>query len=132
DVEWRLAEEEAHELQARIPGMAGDREDRGERRLQSLVFPRFRGDVRLEERGIGLELGRDEERDFLHDRPLREALADAFTLGQRIGHEGSWAHWKRGQRKNPPLNEGSSFCPSVLGEGLSDPPRVPKFLKMLI
>src|SRR5688572_11775575 len=37
-------------------------------------------------------------------------------------------HWKRGQRKNPPHAMGGRFlCPSVLGEGISDPPRVPKF-----
>src|SRR5438874_10994413 len=81
--------------------MADDREDRAERRLQALVAPPLWRHVRLQERGIGLELGRDEERHFLHDRPLREALADTFTLGQRISHLGSWPPLEKTKEKPP-------------------------------
>src|SRR6267142_2460128 len=113
-VERRLAERVADELEPRVLGMADDREDRGERRLQALVLAALGRHVRLEERGVGLELGRDEERHLLHDRPLREALADAFTLGQRIGHEGSWPReWGKDKGKTPKL-EGLCF---VFGPG---------------
>src|SRR5207237_9047366 len=101
DVERRLAERVAHELEPRVLRVADDREDRGKRRLQALVLAALRRHVRLQERGIGLELGRDEERHFLHDRPLREALADAFTLGQRIGHLGSWPPLEKTKEKPP-------------------------------
>ncbi len=86
DIERRLAEEVADEFQACVARMADDREDRAKRGLQSFVLARLGRHMRLEERGVRLELGRDEERRLLDDRPLREALADAFTLGQRIGH----------------------------------------------
>ncbi len=89
DVERRLAELEAHELEARRAGVRGNRENRGERRLQPFVAARFRGDMRLQERRVGLELRRNQIRHGLHVRALGEALADAFTLGQRIGHDGS-------------------------------------------
>ncbi len=89
DVERRLAEREADEFQLRVAGVADDREDRGKRGLQALVAAALRGHVRLEEAGVGLELRGDEERHLLYDRPLREALADALALGQRIGHLGS-------------------------------------------
>src|SRR6185436_1002767 len=87
DVERRLAERIADELELRVSGMADDREDRGERGLQSFVAAAFGRHVRLEEAGVGLQLRRDEERHLLHDGALREAFADAFTLGQRIGHK---------------------------------------------
>src|SRR5439155_3370185 len=101
DVERRLAQRIADELQARVLRVAHDREDRGKRRLQALVLAPLGRHVRLEECRVGLELGRDEERHFLHDRPLREALADAFTLGQRIGHLGSWPPLEKTKEKPP-------------------------------
>jgi hypothetical protein len=70
--------------------VAGDREDRAERRLQALIAPLLRRRVGLEELRVRLELRRDEERHLLDNGALRKALADAFTLGQRIGHRGSW------------------------------------------
>src|SRR3954470_680072 len=100
-VERRLAERIADELEPRVLRMADDREDRGERGLQALVATSLRRHVRLKKAGIGLELGRNEERHFLHDRPLREALADAFTLGQRIGHLGSWPPLEKTKEKPP-------------------------------
>src|SRR5690242_15972576 len=54
DVERRLAERVAHELEARVARVADDREDRGERRLQAFVAPPLGGHVRLQESGIGL------------------------------------------------------------------------------
>src|SRR6185295_8701167 len=118
-VERRLAQEVADELEARIARMADDREDRGKRSLQPLVAARLRRHVRLEKAGVGLELGRDEERRLLDDRPLREALADAFTLGQRIGHEGS--KMAAGQRKDP-ANARSFICPESTGGVSVTPP----------
>src|SRR5207237_8274940 len=116
------AERIAYELETRVPGVADDREDRGKRRLQALVFASLGRHVRLQESGVGLELGRDEEGHFLHDRPLREALADAFTLGQGIGHLRSWSPTAEEQRKNLALSR-SLLCPSVFGEGTETPPR---------
>ena len=43
----------------------------------------------LKEPGVGLELRRQQERHVLHVRALGEAFANAFTLGQRVGHESS-------------------------------------------
>src|SRR6185295_12023128 len=88
-VKRRFAELEADEFQPRVPGMGRDREDRRERSLKSLVPARLGRDMRLEERGVGLELRRKQERHGLHVCTLGETLADALTLGQRIGHEGS-------------------------------------------
>src|SRR5207253_4908562 len=102
-VERRLAERIADEFQPRVLRMADDREDRGERGLQALVPASLGRHVRLQEPSAGLELGRDEERHFLHDRPFREALADAFTLGQRIGHQGCWPR-ERGYTTEKPAS----------------------------
>src|SRR5262249_39872641 len=118
-VERRLAQEVADELEPRVARMADDREDRGKRRLQPFVPARLRRHVRLEKAGVGLELGRDEERRLLDDRPLREALADAFTLGQRIGHEGSKK--AAGQRKDPAFSR-SFVCPESTGGVSVTPP----------
>src|SRR4030065_686050 len=54
------------EPEACIPRMRRDREDRGERRLQSFVPARFGRHMRLQERGVGLELRREQERHVLH------------------------------------------------------------------
>src|SRR6266849_2729392 len=101
DVERRRAKRVADEREPCVRRGADYREDRGERRLQALVPSSLGRHVRLQERGVGLELGRDQERHFLHDRPLREALADAFTLGQRIGHLGSWPPLEKTKEKPP-------------------------------
>ncbi len=131
DVERRLAQRVADELEPRILRMADDREDRGERCLQALVPAALGRHMRLQERGIGLELGRDQERHFLHDRPLGEALADAFTLGQRIGHEGSWPRQRGIDKGKAPKLEGLCFVFGISRRGLCDPCRAPKFLNLL-
>src|SRR6266700_1235975 len=46
----------------RVPGMAGDREDRGERHLKALVLALLRRHRGLKKRRVGLELGRQEKR----------------------------------------------------------------------
>src|SRR5262245_39335227 len=70
--------------------MRRDRENRAERGLQPLVLAGLGRDRRLQERGKGLELRRNEKRDVLHDRPLGKTLANTLTLGQGIAHGWSW------------------------------------------
>ena len=60
-VERRDAELVAHELQARIARMAHDREDGRERRLQSLILRAVRAAIRLQKRGVGVDLRRQQE-----------------------------------------------------------------------
>ena len=85
DVEGRVAERVADELQPRHLVVRGDREDRGEGRLQAFVLAV--GDVALElqELRVRLELGLEEVRHVLHDPPFGEGLADALLFGERIG-----------------------------------------------
>jgi hypothetical protein len=70
--------------------MRRDREDRAEGRLQAFVLPRLGRDLRLQERGVGLELRRNEKRHVLHGGTLGETLANTLTLGEGIAHGWSW------------------------------------------
>src|SRR5216684_3685020 len=81
DVEGRLAERVADEFEPRVPRVAGDGEDRGERRLQAFVLAFFRQHCRLQESRVGIELGRQKKRHAQNARALGEALANAFFLG---------------------------------------------------
>ena len=87
DVERRLAQRVADELQARVARVAADREDRSERGLQALVLARFPRHHSLQKGGKGLQLRGKQERHVQHGSPLGEALADALTFGEGIGHE---------------------------------------------
>ncbi len=88
-VEGRLAERVAHELQAGVARVAGDREDRGERRLQAHLAAVVTGDFGLQEFGVRVDLRGEEEGHVEDGRALGEALADALLLGERVGHGGS-------------------------------------------
>src|SRR5690606_24259875 len=85
DVEGRLAQGVLDELQPGHVVVRTDREDRVERGLQSLVATLRSRDARLQELLVGLDLGRQQERDVEHHLALGEALADAFFLGVRVG-----------------------------------------------
>ena len=80
DVERRLAEREADELQPRV---AANGWLIGKIEVNAACSPSFlralRRHVRLQERGVGLELRREQERHLLHRGALGEALADALT-----------------------------------------------------
>ncbi len=89
DVERRLAERVAHELQARVARMAGDREHRCKGRLQSGELAIVGGTLGLEELGVRVDLRGKQEGHIKDSRALGEALADALLLGERVGHGGS-------------------------------------------
>src|SRR6185369_4946114 len=76
----------ADEFQTRIPRMTGNRKDRLESCLQSLRLATLRRCVRLEERGVRIDLRCQQVRDLQHARTFREALADALLFGEGIGH----------------------------------------------
>jgi len=84
DVERRSEQRIADVLEPRVARVARDRENRRERCLQTLVLPGVGRRVRLQERAVRRELGLEQERHVQHARALREALADALLLGERI------------------------------------------------
>ncbi len=86
DVERRVAEVEATELEPRHLVVAADREDRVEGGLQAFGLALGHRRVRLQELGVGLELGRQQERHGLHGRTLGKALADTLLFGERVRH----------------------------------------------
>ncbi len=88
-VERRLAERVAHVLEARVAGVAGDREYRREGRLQAHLAAAVARPFGLEELRVRVDLGGKEEGHIQNGRALGEALADAFLLGERVGHRGS-------------------------------------------
>src|SRR5574343_1777619 len=99
--------------------MRDDREDRGERSLQAFVLALLARDLRLQEGGEGLELGRKQERNVKHAVALGKTLADAFLLGEGVSHgnsvrmESSVEPEETGKRKPAPLpvgREESSVC----------------------
>ncbi len=85
-VERGLAQHVLDVFETRVAAVARDREDRGERGLQTLVPPRFGRGFRLQEFSEGLDLGGEQERRIEHGRALGEALADTFLFGVGIRH----------------------------------------------
>src|SRR6185436_7350210 len=102
DVERRFAERVAHELQARVARMAGNREHRREGRLQSGELPIVGGTLGLEELGVRIDLRGKQEGHIEDSRALGEALADALLLGERVGHGGSEIADAQGARPHAP------------------------------
>ena len=88
DVERRLAQREADEIQARILRVAFDRKYRGESGLQPLVLAFLRRHGSLQERGERVELRSQQEWHVQHGCAFGEALADALFLGRGIGDGG--------------------------------------------
>ncbi|OIQ79544.1 hypothetical protein GALL_387200 [mine drainage metagenome] len=86
DVEWRCAEAVADIIQTRIAGMADNRKHGAEGRLQAAILTLVLRNMLLQKAGIGLQLHRQQIRDFLHAFTLGETLADTFFLGERIAH----------------------------------------------
>src|SRR5690606_33310305 len=74
-------------LEFRKTRIADDREHGAERRVQAdFVAP---GRLAfLQELPVGIELDREQVRHLENARGLAEILADAFLLGERIGHAG--------------------------------------------
>ena len=82
DVERRHAERVADELEARILGMALDRENAGERRLQAFILAPVGRRELLQERGKRLNLGRQQIRHLQDAFAFRETLTDALLFGE--------------------------------------------------
>src|SRR6185437_12612295 len=79
--------------------MARDREDRREGRLQALVLPLEGRRIGLQKGPVGGELGLEEEGHLEDARALRETLANALLLGERIGARVGGRHgWSSGLR----------------------------------
>ena len=78
DVERRRAQRVAHELEARIARMALDREDRGERRLQTLVLAALGSDLGLQEGRVRFDLRRQQKRHRQHVARLAKLLRMRF------------------------------------------------------
>jgi hypothetical protein len=85
-VEDRVAEPVADILQRGVAGIADDREDRLERRVQPDLVPVFLGLVRLQELAVGVELNRQEIGHVQDTRTLAEVLADALLLCKGVSH----------------------------------------------
>src|SRR5207244_10862912 len=64
--------------------MAGNREDRRERRLQPFVLACLGRRTQLQERAIRGKLGLQQERHGQDAGALGETLANAFLLGERV------------------------------------------------
>ncbi len=86
DVEQRLAQGIADELQARTTVVTGDRENGFERRLQTDILALVRSNVFLQELVKGLKLGGQQIGHRQDADAFGEALADAFFLGECVAH----------------------------------------------
>src|SRR5690606_25178580 len=87
-VEHGLAELVADVLKGGVAAVAGDREDRLQRRMQAGVAALGGIDVGLQEFAVRIDLDGQQER-HLEDRALlAEVLADALLLGERIRSHG--------------------------------------------
>src|SRR5438270_499531 len=75
-VERRRQQRIAHELEPRVPGVAGNREDRGKGGLEPFVLARLRRRRGLQEGAIGRKLRFQQERHLQDAGTLREALAN--------------------------------------------------------
>ncbi|EXI74157.1 MAG: hypothetical protein AW07_02295 [Candidatus Accumulibacter sp. SK-11] len=86
NVEGRLGQRIADELQARVAAVTDDRKDRGESGLQPLVPALSWRHAGLQEGGEGFQLRRQQEGHLEHAGTLRETLADTLLLGIGVGH----------------------------------------------
>src|SRR5690606_13462563 len=89
DVEGRLAELVLDELQACVARVRDDGEDGVESGLEALNTTLRCGQVDLQELGVRLKLGGQQERYVQYGRAFRKTLANALLLGIRVGHESS-------------------------------------------
>ena len=104
DVERRLAERVAHELQPRALGMALDRIDTLERGLQAFALAPLRGHVLLQKSGVRVDLRRQQERHRQDVVALGKALADTLLFGERVRHVSS-------REKSAPALQASRHLP---------------------
>jgi len=82
DVERRMAEHEADELEARKLVVGHDREDRPERRLQPFLLALGGVGLSLQKLLVRLDLRGEQIGHVENDRALRETLANALLLGE--------------------------------------------------
>ena len=86
DVESRLAELVVNVLDRRVAGVADDGKHRPKRRMQALLPALVGGRLHLQELAVGIHLNRKEVGHLHGLGNLAEILADAFFLGEAIGH----------------------------------------------
>ena len=86
-VERRLAEAIVDVFQRGIARIAGDREHRFQRGMQTLFAALFGRDMLLQKLPVGIGLDGQQVRHAQYGRTLAKILADAFLLGKRVGHD---------------------------------------------
>src|SRR5690606_22459881 len=86
DVEDRLTETVADVFQRGVAGVADDREDALESRVQAYVPPFLGRHLGLQKLLVRVDLNREQVRDFQNVRQLPEILTNAFLLSERISH----------------------------------------------
>ncbi len=87
-VERRLAQAIVDVLQGGVARIAGNREHRLQRGVQTLFFTLLGSDVLLQELPVGIGLDGQQVGHVQYGRTLAEILADALLLGKRVGHGG--------------------------------------------
>ena len=89
DVKSGFAKLVLDKFQTRIAGVGNDREDGVECGLEALDTTLHGRQVDLQELGVRLKLGGQQERYVQYGRTFRKTLANALLLGIRVGHESS-------------------------------------------
>jgi hypothetical protein len=86
-VERRFAEAIFDVLQRSIARVAGDREHRLQRRVQTFFGALLGRDFFLQKLAVGIGLDGQQVGYAQYGRTLAKVLADAFLLGKRVGHD---------------------------------------------
>ncbi len=94
-IERGNAELKADKIEARIAGVARDRVDRLERRLQALSLALVRMHVRLQKLRVGIDLRCQQIWHGQHARAFGETLANPLFLGEGISHDISDSRQRR-------------------------------------
>ncbi|MNT24862.1 hypothetical protein D3C72_1603600 [compost metagenome] len=86
DVERRVGQVIRDELHAGKPVMRGDREDCVESGLEAFSLATRGRRFRLQELGVGFNLGGKQEWNLMNRRALRKGFANALLFGEAVRH----------------------------------------------
>ncbi|SPK70720.1 conserved protein of unknown function [Cupriavidus taiwanensis] len=86
DVERRIGEVIRDELHTGEPVMRGDRENCVESGLEAFGLATCGRRIRLQELGVGFNLGGKQEWNLMYRRALRKAFANALLFGEAVRH----------------------------------------------
>ncbi|MNR39625.1 hypothetical protein D3C85_1578490 [compost metagenome] len=86
DVERRVGQVIRDKLHTGEPVMGGDWENRAESGLQTLGFATRGRRFRLQELGVGFNLGGKQEWNLMNRRALRKGFANALLFGEAVRH----------------------------------------------